>query len=466
MAVAHGYPSKNFFINMLTRDIDLNDAILDLLDNCIDGVVRQKGKQNKSNQKDFYKGFSAKILIEPDSFTIEDNCGGIPYEDAQNYAFMMGNDNVDTTLPTVGVYGIGMKRAIFKIGTEAIVMSKTREKSFQVIIPAVWNKTTSWDFDLKELDLSYQMEHFGTKIVITNLNEQIKSIWAAIKLDNFIDDLIRAIKHSYSLIIQKGFEIRVNGISVENKPIELIFSKDNTGIRPYFYKKNFGEVEASLVVGFYSPIISQDEIDEGNESKRSSSDAGWTVICNDRVILYNDKSYATGWGEAGVPQYHTQFIGIRGVVTFTSNNAYLLPMTTTKRGIDLSSHIYAEIKNKMRDGLKLFTNYTNKWKGRVVEEKLNYEYITMVNAEDFMDTLKIFNIPLKNSRDESSEFKPELPKPINDHNYIRISFSKPEEAVDILHKYYHDYTNEIPASSIGEKCFDEILKRAQMQIET
>lgn len=29
-------PTKNFFVDMLTRDIDLKDAILDLLDKCID----------------------------------------------------------------------------------------------------------------------------------------------------------------------------------------------------------------------------------------------------------------------------------------------------------------------------------------------------------------------------------------------------------------------------------------------
>lgn len=39
---AQGFPTKEFFVGMLTRDIELNDAILDLLDNCLDGVVRQK----------------------------------------------------------------------------------------------------------------------------------------------------------------------------------------------------------------------------------------------------------------------------------------------------------------------------------------------------------------------------------------------------------------------------------------
>ena len=38
--VAAGSPTKQFFVDMLTRDIDIKDAILDLLDNCLDGVVR------------------------------------------------------------------------------------------------------------------------------------------------------------------------------------------------------------------------------------------------------------------------------------------------------------------------------------------------------------------------------------------------------------------------------------------
>lgn len=34
-------PTRKFFVEMLTRDIDLMDAIMDLVDNCIDGVHRE-----------------------------------------------------------------------------------------------------------------------------------------------------------------------------------------------------------------------------------------------------------------------------------------------------------------------------------------------------------------------------------------------------------------------------------------
>lgn len=55
-------PTKEFFVEMLTRDIDLTDAILDLLDNCLDGVLRKSG--NANIKKDFdYSGYVANIQI-------------------------------------------------------------------------------------------------------------------------------------------------------------------------------------------------------------------------------------------------------------------------------------------------------------------------------------------------------------------------------------------------------------------
>ena len=81
-------PEKNFFVNMLTRDIELKDAVLDLLDNCVDGALRTLAEKDKSS--DSLKGFWAKITLSKTKFIIEDNCGGIPWEIAKEYAFKMG----------------------------------------------------------------------------------------------------------------------------------------------------------------------------------------------------------------------------------------------------------------------------------------------------------------------------------------------------------------------------------------
>jgi hypothetical protein len=119
---ATAVPTKQFFVSMLTRDIKLEDAILDLIDNCLDGALRL-GNGGKPD----YSKYLVKITLVKDHFSIEDNCGGIPREVAKNYAFKMGrepNDNRDSDTETIGMYGVGMKRAIFKMGRNAIV--KTR----------------------------------------------------------------------------------------------------------------------------------------------------------------------------------------------------------------------------------------------------------------------------------------------------------------------------------------------------
>src|SRR5271157_733499 len=140
-------PEKGFFIWMLTRDIDLQDAILDLLDNCVDGAIRVRSKAMAD--KDSFEGFWAHVTFHENKFVIEDNCGGIPWKIAQEYAFCMGRpEEVKTKPGTIGVVGIGMKRAIFKMGREGYVHSSHKDDSFMVTIPPSWFAKKEWgDFD-------------------------------------------------------------------------------------------------------------------------------------------------------------------------------------------------------------------------------------------------------------------------------------------------------------------------------
>lgn len=76
---AQASPTKQFFVSMLTRDISLDDAILDLLDNCLDGAMRIADGDTVD-----YADHFVKIKLTRDEFSIEDNCGGIPREVAIN----------------------------------------------------------------------------------------------------------------------------------------------------------------------------------------------------------------------------------------------------------------------------------------------------------------------------------------------------------------------------------------------
>lgn len=65
-------PTKAFFVDMLVRDIPLEQAVLDLVDNCVDGAKRLAKQAERP-----YEGCSVKITLDQTQFRIVDNCGAL-----------------------------------------------------------------------------------------------------------------------------------------------------------------------------------------------------------------------------------------------------------------------------------------------------------------------------------------------------------------------------------------------------
>jgi len=455
-------PSKHFFVSMLTRDIDLKDSILDLLDNCVDGILRQLKNSDVQDTEEPYLSYWARIIITPEEFSITDNCGGISKETALNSAFRLGrkDDAQDKDIATVGMYGIGMKRAMFKMGEYSKVISFEANDSYYVEITPEWLKNDDlWTLDL--IDAEADLEEHGTKILVKQLYENIKDQFDSTK-SNFIDDLIDEISNFYALILKKGFKVYVNSKEIEAKPLDILFPNnfDSGTITPYLYVGDTDNVSIKIMVGFYRQLASEIEIEDEKQIPRSRDNAGWTIICNDRVILYRDKTQITGWGDGDVPKYHNQFIAIAGVVIFYSNEPLKLPINTTKRGIDMQTPVYWQARKYMKQGLKKFTDFTNYWKGQEEETKPKF---TNTNPSSVNKAIaSIPNDMWKQVRGETSSkyFVPELPRPSTENVRRRISFLRTLEDVELLGEFYFDNQRAEP-SEIGARCFDEAIKKAQ-----
>ena len=459
-------PVKSFFIEMLTRDIDLVDAILDLLDNCVDGILRQR---KSSSDETSYKDFKAEIKFNEKSFSISDNCGGIS-RDLHDYAFRMGNARKERepNLPMIGVYGIGMKRAIFKIGKHCLISTQSQRDCYEVKIKPEWiTDPDDWDLPIKFKSPESDKKD-GTTIDISELNEGIAIRFGEGSKEAFTRALTEKVKTHYAFILDKGFEVEINGELVEAKPTKLVFHKTgntqgtDTAIRPYIYKTEIDGVDVFLSVGFTRRIPSQEDVnDEQVEKKYSSIDAGWTIICNDRVVLYCDHTELTGWGEAGVPRYHTQFIAISGIVEFRSNDASKLPTTTTKRGIDASSSLYLQVKNRMREGMQIFTDYTNKWKGDVIESKEHIDSGKPQTLDEIKDEAENLKLNPVRSGLKGRRFKPKLPLPKPKKSRKKqITYRKDIDDIQTVQNHLFD-DKEVSPSKVGEECFDMILEEAQ-----
>lgn len=458
-------PSKKFFVSMLTRDIELKDAILDLLDNCVDGILRQLDTSPVTNKQKPYENFWARINISGKSFSIEDNCGGINKSIAEDSAFRLGRVDLerDKDIPTVGMYGIGMKRSIFKMGRKATISSKHNKSSYYVeILPDWLDDDDNWYLPL--IDKQNLLEEDGTRILVENLHENI-----ATQLDSkeFDKDLREDISHFFAIILGKGFRVFLNDKEITLSDFRILFYKDfddSNQIQPYVYKGKVKGVSIEVVVGFYVHLAStaeaeKEEEDGKDKPSRKTENAGWTVICNDRVVLYKDRTRLTGWGLRDIPHYHPQFSAISGTVIFKSNNSLMLPLGTTKRNIDTSSPIYYRALDRMMEGVKLFTNFTNKWKGMERDTYDSFKKMELAEPSEIIKKVKKWS-KVKNSSDDEKKFMPKLPEPSKATTQRRIAFYKPITQIKTLAEFFFEDIEATP-SEVGEKSFDEALKKAR-----
>lgn len=459
--IINASPTKRFFVEMLTRDIELSDAILDLLDNCVDGAIRL-GPKNASPIDKPYSGYFAKIKLSPSEFSIEDNCGGISHELAKKYALRLGRDdpNRDEDKPTVGVYGIGMKRAIFKLGSDANIHSHHPDGPFQIPITSDWMNKDIWNLEMQPAN---PLNEFGTKITVKKLKPSISLLFDS-TINDFISDFIELLKKHYSYIIEKGLRVEVNTTEIKPKIQKLLLVPDsvtkNAKIAPYFYELESDGVKVDLVIGLYEKLPSEGEVEDGVVGRRTKTDAGWTVICNDRIVIDNDKTHLTGWGESGVPNYHSQFVAIAGVVKFYSNDPKKLPVKTTKRGIDQDSALYSIVKNEMKEALRTFTTFTNRWKSDTEERREIHEKAEAIDIRKITAAIPEEKWKTVTKGGKGRRFVPDLPSNTNEITNARITFAKPLKEIEKLRLYFGE-DKGIKPSEIGVLAFNEALKKAE-----
>ena len=464
---AQASPTKQFFVSMLTRDISLDDAILDLIDNCLDGAMRIADGDTVAYGRHFVK-----IRLTKDHFSIEDNCGGIPRQVAINYAFKMGreiDDDRDSDTETIGMYGVGMKRAIFKMGKNALVRTRHGNDSFEVPITSQWLDAKNWDpLPINEpTEAGEKLAEPGTTIVVKELYEGVSRHF---ENEAFENKVRTAISEHFTMFLQCGLNIEINGKRIEPVRVEVLVSNREDGPAPFVFRKTIDGVLVSITVGrnVNRALGHEDDEDAGFERDRSSATAGWTVLCNDRAVIVGDKSRLTGWGD-GIPLYHPQFSIITGIIEFRSKLADKLPVTTTKRALDTSSNVWLESLVKMKEGMRVWIDYTNQWKNQASLEQdqvRNWEDARPMSLSKAIDMVAL-RTTTKKSEDEGVEFNPKKNKvlpapPKNVPSSRRVVFTKAAEEIRIVAKALLDDENSNPGI-VGEKCFDLALAKIKKQ---
>lgn len=447
MTLANAHPKKRFFIEMFTRDIPLMDCVLDLIDNCVDGLARTGNLEMHMISDDIFKKKAKRVVsktIQPHirvefdkhRFSIKDNCGGIDYDYAIKDVFNFGH-STKRSKEYLGVYGVGMKRALFKMGDKFEIQSKTSENGFSCLlnVPDWMKKDASmddWTIPLTPTRPAHSAKSAGTTITVSNLKQSVVDILLS---NQFQNDLLKAVGRVYAFLVEKYIKISINGVKV--KAFNVPVGQPQKGKTSYEEFKHKG-----VNVRIFATLSS---IDKERPTKENS---GWYVACNGRLILVADTSKLTGWGIKPMPIWVPKFTSFIGLVFFESKDGLALPWTTTKRGVNGESSVYRKAISRMAVLARPILSFCSKKYGPDAdEEPIEREIAKQMKPTTISQLVQKAN----------TAFEIEAPKEKKGKPTIRVQYDAKVSEIDKIKK--HLRKSRMGASTIGKHTFDYFLRQ-------
>jgi len=124
----------------------------------------------------------------------------------------------------------------------------------------------------------------------------------------------------------------------------------------------------------------------------------------------------------------------------------------------MESEVYDHAVDVCASALKIFTSFTNKWKGRIADTGKFFKESKVSDAVIEV-TLAQSNVGKRNTKTGSIQYKPQLPTPPSAGDERRISFSKKTSEIEVVSLYLF---NESKApTDVGIGCFDRVLADAR-----
>lgn len=446
MPDANAYPKKRFFIEMFTRDIPLIDCVLDLIDNCFNGLARTgRLKMHTVSDNIFRVNGKAKpstsdrphirLKFDGNQFQISDNCGGIDYKYALKDVFNFGH-STQRSNEYLGVYGVGMKRALFKMGDRFQIESRTVKNGFKCDIDVPkWmtkdSKIDDWKIPLTPLKPTSQ-QRAGTIITVSTLKNDVHDCLAS---RNFEPTLSKAIGRVYAFLVEKYIRITVNGEDV--KAFRVPVGQPRKGKTAYDEFHHDG-----VKVRILATLAKQEE------ERPTKENSGWYVACNGRLILIADTSTVTGWGVGPTPMWVPKFTSFIGFVFFESKDALALPWTTTKRGVNEESAVYRKAISRMAVlSRPILAFCSKKYPQDVDQEPVERDIAKQIKSTTISELV----------HRAGSAFEVEAPKNEVVKTTVSIQYNAKITDVDKVRK--HLRKPRMGASKIGERTFEYFLRQ-------
>jgi hypothetical protein len=331
---------------MFTRDISLEDCVLDLIDNSLDAYLLK----HKTSVSQLVFGANGNlptpelgkidVTCDDRQIRVVDTCGGILRKRAMAEVFCFGHDK-DDQLGKLGAYGVGMKRALFKIGNNFHIVSRTPDEGFEVKFKLdEWAEREEWNIPITFIGGASTENKAGTSITVTDLHEEVS---LRIKEGGVPKNILNDASSTYPYFLGECVKLRINEINVEPEPIKLGELKGV--LRAAHEKFEQGGVKVTLAATV-AP------------GQRRAEEAGWYILCNGRVVVRADKTNLTVWSNE-LASFQPKYRSFVGIASFESDDPLSLPWTTTKRDLNRESSVFIRARGMMATMSKPILTFLN-----------------------------------------------------------------------------------------------------------
>jgi hypothetical protein len=324
----------------LTKDITTLECIFDLIDNCID-AARDTMLDNPGTTFDryglpaSYQGYSISLHFGSDWIAIFDNALGIDENTLANRTLRPGTESAHKF--GIGRFGIGLKRALMKLGKRYHISTDTGQQASRV------------EFRREQLGgeqlLGQRKRSRGKAKTLIFLSELESMVTHEISSTNWKETALKELSRRYGLFASKGLAIFVNGARVPP------FGPGIRDTGPVSHQTEADEIDGVRIfvdAGMHADYRISDEGDYDKSVNKNLTDQyGWYFVCNDRIVEVATHRKSLGW----TATWHQEYYGFVGWVRFVSEDLSGngdLPWDTKKTSVNPYSPKFLRIASKLQ----------------------------------------------------------------------------------------------------------------------
>jgi len=417
--VVDATPSKRLFLSIIA-DYDLNRAICELIDNALDIWVRN-GRA---------AALSINIILDTNQqhISVIDDAGGVS-ESELSFVVGPGHTGTIDTDETIGIFGVGTKRAVVALAQDISIRTRQKDKTFLIEFDDDWiRESEEWELPVYEVDSIPQRT---THIQMYRLRKTIT--------DEASSQLIDHLGATYSRFLSDDrVDIQIDGQSIE--PITFYDWAYPPKYEPREYHGEIPTQDGCLVkVRALAGLTT--------ESSPAGGEYGVYVYCNDRLIARALKTYDVGFtsGMAGKP--HAD-ISLARVILSLHGEARLMPWNSSKSDIDPSHEVFIALRQWLLHVVKDYTSLArrfSKYEGGWPENVFKYRdgEIHDVEIPSFPEVNTSYLPPLPRSKPRFASVVKQANKAVAKSKPWTIGLFESLIAVDWILKQSFEQRNRI-----------------------